>query len=79
MVDRDTHECPCRRATDAKKERGGREREWASERVRVRAERSGGDTKPWRLTLGQEVTAEGEKDERLRGIWELTGRSKVKS
>lgn len=31
------------------------------------------------LTLEQEVTAEGEKDERLRGIWELTGRSKVKS
>lgn len=55
----------------------GRKRRWASDRVRVRAERSGGDTKL--PTLEKEVTAEGEEDERLRGCWELTGRSKVTS
>lgn len=52
-----------------------RQRDWASDRVR--SERSGADTKL--STLEQEVTAEGEEDERLRGVWEMTGRSKVTS
>lgn len=67
------------RLTPRRKKAGERERQrdWASDRVMVRSERSGGDTKL--STLEQEVTAEGEEDERLRGVWELTGRSKVTS